>query len=70
MNKTLDLAFAKAALLRELAQERLGRGLLARLDRLSLLQDEIGLGLADLEAGRSGALDVEEMIRELRTSCS
>ena len=66
MNKTLDRAFAKAALLPEPEQESLARELLDHLDHLAELRAEIDLGLADLDAGRFGPLDVEAMIRELR----
>ena len=66
MNKTLDSAFVKATLLPESAQERLGRELLAKMDGHAALRAEIDLGFADLDAGRSGPLDVEALIKELR----
>ena len=65
MNKTLDRAFAKAALLPEPEQERLARELLGHLDQLAELRAEIDLGLADLDAGLCGPLDLDAMLLEL-----
>jgi hypothetical protein len=67
MNKTLDLAFSRAAALPEAAQERIGRDLLDHLDALSKLRAEIDAGLEELNAGLGEPLDVEDLIRQART---
>jgi hypothetical protein len=66
MVKTLELAISKAADLSEAAQEQLGRELLERIDELAQLGAEIEIGLRELDAGLSGDLDVERLIREAR----
>ena len=67
MVKTLELALSKAAKLPEAAQEQLGRELLERIDTLAALRAELQKGLGELDAGRGGELDIEELIRQVRT---
>jgi hypothetical protein len=64
MVKSLELALAKAAGLPEAAQERLGRDLLERIDRLASLRADVNEGLAELDAGLGRELDFDELIRE------
>ena len=66
MVKALELAIAKAAGLPEAAQEQLGRDLLERIDALSSLRADIQIGLDELDAGKGGPLDPEELIRQAR----
>jgi hypothetical protein len=66
MVKSLELAMTKAAALPEVAQERLGRELLERIDALASLRADIGVGLAELDAGLGQELDIEDVIREAR----
>ena len=67
MVKTLELALSKAAKLPEAAQEQLGRELLERIDTLAALRAELQKGLGELDAGKGEELDIEELIRQVRT---
>jgi hypothetical protein len=64
--KALELAIAKATALPEAAQERLGREMLERMDGLTELQAEVGVGLAELDSGQGEELDIESVIQDLR----
>ena len=66
MNKTLELAFAKAAALPEPARERIARELLERIETISQLRAAIDTGLSELDAGRGEPLDIEDVIRAAR----
>jgi hypothetical protein len=66
MVKALEVAIAKAADLSEAAQEQLGRELLERIDALSRLRADIGVGLRELDAGLGQELDIEDVIQEAR----
>jgi hypothetical protein len=67
MVKTLELAIRKAASLPEAAQEQLGRELLERIDTLDKLRTEIEVGIRELDARMGKALDLEDVIRQVRT---
>lgn len=66
MVKALEVAIAKAADLSEAAQEQLGRELLERIDALSRLRADIGVGLRELDGGLGQELDIEDVIQEAR----
>jgi hypothetical protein len=68
MVKLLELAIAKAAQLPRAAQEEIGRELLERIASLSRLRADIDEGIRELDSGRGSALDIEEIIREVRAS--
>lgn len=72
MVKTLERALAEAANLPEAAQEKLGRELLAYLEKLRSLRETIGESIArggshtdeDVEAGIAARLDAWERERK------
>jgi hypothetical protein len=66
MEKTLEIAVAKAAELSEAAQEQLGREILERIDALAELRAAIEIGVRQLDAGEGKELDIEEVIRQAR----
>jgi hypothetical protein len=66
MTKTLERAMAEVADLPPAAQDRIGRALLAYLERLQELRAELDLGLRSLDEGAGRELDVEEVIRQAK----
>ncbi|HEX8664214.1 MAG TPA: hypothetical protein VF744_09320 [Beijerinckiaceae bacterium] len=62
MTELLQKAFAEAARLPEAEQERLGRDLLAHIEKLRVLCEEIDKGLRSLDAGAGRELDIEAVI--------
>ncbi|MBR1250880.1 hypothetical protein JQ609_28655 [Bradyrhizobium sp. AUGA SZCCT0169] len=45
-------------------QEKIGRRLLSRMERLNSLRGEIDKGISSLDAGKGGDLNVEDFLRE------
>jgi hypothetical protein len=66
MKSTLELAVAKASLLPEAAQERLGLELLERIAALEQLRSDIDVGVRELDSGLGRSLDLEKVIRRGR----
>jgi hypothetical protein len=66
MTKMLERALAEAATLPEAAQDRIGRELLAHIEKLRRLRADIDTGLNSLDAGAGRELDIEEVIRRAR----
>jgi hypothetical protein len=62
MTELLQKAFAEAARLPEAEQERLGRDLLAHIEKLRGLREGIDKGLRSLDAGAGRELDIEAVI--------
>jgi hypothetical protein len=62
MVKTLERALAEAATLPKLAQEQIGRELLAHIEKLRALQTDLEGGIRSLDAGEGRTLDVEDVI--------
>lgn len=58
MVKALEQALAEVATLSEPAQERIGRELLAHVEKLRHLRSDIALGLRSLDAGRGRPVDL------------
>jgi hypothetical protein len=66
MVKTLRLAIAKVETLPEAAQERIGRELLAHVEKLRSLRADIAKGIRSLDQGAGREVDVEDVIRRAR----
>jgi len=66
MVKILQRAVAEVARLSESDQERIGKALLACVEKLQKLRDDLRAGIASLDAGEGGQLDVEEVISRAR----
>ena len=66
MTKTLDKAFAEAALLPEVAQDQIGRELLAHIRKLRKLRADIQQGIKSLDAGKSRALNIDDFLHRAR----
>ncbi len=66
MVKTLELALSKVASLPDAAQEQIGRELLDRLDALARLHAEVAIGIQELDEGKGGPLDIEDVIKQAR----
>ena len=64
MVRTLEQAIAQIARLSDDDQEKIGRKLLSHIEKLNALRGEIDKGIHSLEAGKSGALNVEDFLRE------
>jgi len=68
MVKTLELAIAEVARLPEAAQESIGRELLAHVEKLRRLREDIADGLRSLETGGGKELDIEAVIAKARSA--
>ncbi len=66
MVKTLERAIAEVANLPEAVQEKIGRELLAHVERLRSLRTDITRGIQSLDAGAGRELDTEELLRRAR----
>jgi hypothetical protein len=65
-SETLQLAISKAQNLPEAAQEELGRDVLLRIKELEELRAKIRVGVAELDAGNGGPLDMRKIKTEAR----
>jgi hypothetical protein len=65
-SETLQLATSKAQSLPEAAQEELGRDVLLRIKELEELRAKIHVGVAELDAGNGGPLDMRKIKAEAR----
>ena len=65
-SETLQLAINKAQNLPEAAQEELGRDVLLRIKELEELRAKIRVGVAELDAGNGGPLDIRQIKAEAR----
>ena len=65
-SETLQLAIHKAQNLPEAAQEELGRDILLRIIEIEELRAKIRIGVAELDAGKSGPLDMRRIKAEAR----
>ena len=65
-SETLQLAIHKAQNLPEEAQEEIGRDVLLRIRELEELRAKIHIGVAALEAGKGGPLDMRQIKAEAR----
>ena len=66
MVKTLRLAIAEVETLPDAAQERIGRELLAHVEKLRTLRADIEKGIRSLDKGEGRELDIEDVIRRAR----
>jgi hypothetical protein len=66
MTKLLEQAVAAAERLPEADQEKIGRDLLAHIEKLRALRADLSAGLRSLDAGKRRELDIEEVIRTTR----
>lgn len=65
-SETLQLAISKAQNLPEAAQEQLGRDVLLHIQELEALRAKIRVGVAALDAGKGGRLDMRQIKAEAR----
>ncbi len=65
-SETLQLAISKAQNRPEAAQEELGRDVLLRIKELEELRAKIHVGVAALDTGKGGLLDMREIKAEAR----
>src|SRR4051812_33186532 len=65
-SETLQLAINKAQNLPEAAQEELGRDVLLRIKEIEELRAKIRVGVTELDAGKSGPLDLRKIKAEAR----
>jgi hypothetical protein len=66
MVKTLKLAIAEVERLPEDAQEKIGRELLAHVEKIRTLRADLAKGIRSLEKGGGRELDIEDVIRRAR----
>lgn len=66
MIKVLEQALAEVAALPESAQERIGRELLAHVERLHRLRSDITLGLRSLDERRGRPLVLQDVLKRAR----
>ncbi len=66
MVRTLERALDEAAALPEADQEQIGRQLLAHIEKLRQLREDIDKGLRSLDAGQSSPLDVDAFLTARR----
>jgi hypothetical protein len=64
--KALKLAIAELERLPEDAQERIGRELLAHVEKLRSLRADIAQGIQSLDRGAGRELDIEDVIKRAR----
>ena len=65
-SETLQLAIHKAHTLPEAAPEEIGRDVLLRIQELEELRAKIRVGVAALDAGQGGPLDMRQIKAEAR----
>lgn len=66
MTKLLEQAVAAAEQLSDADQEKIGRDLLAHIEKLRALRTDLAAGLRSLDAGKGRELDIEEVISTAR----
>jgi hypothetical protein len=66
MVKTLKLAIAEVETLPAAAQERIGRELLAHVEKLRSLRADIAKGIRSLDRSAGREVDIEDVIRRAR----
>ena len=66
MVKTLERAVAEVARLSESDQERIGKELLAYVEKLQRLREDLSAGIASLDAAEGRPLDIEAVIARAR----
>jgi hypothetical protein len=66
MVKTLKLAIAEVERLPEDTQERIGRELLAHVEKLQTLRADLTKGIQSLDNGAGRELDMEDVIKRAR----
>ena len=66
MVKTLERAIAEVERLPSDMQERIGRDLLARVEKLQSLRADLAKGVRSLKEGRGRELDIEDVIKRAR----
>jgi hypothetical protein len=66
MVRTLERAIAEVANLPEAIQEKIGRELLAHVEKLRNLRADLAKGIRSLDAGRGKELDIEDLIKRAR----
>jgi hypothetical protein len=66
MVKTLERAIAEVERLPCDMQERIGRDLLARVEKLQSLRADLAKGVRSLKEGRGRELDIEDVIKRAR----
>ncbi len=66
MVKTLERALAEVAKLPDPAQEKIGRELLAHVEKLRALRADLEQGIRSLDAGEGRPLDVEDLLARAR----
>ncbi len=64
MVRALEQAIAEVAALPDPDQEEIGRRLLAHVEKLRSLREELDKGVRSLDAGKGRALDIDELIRQ------
>jgi hypothetical protein len=64
--KVLEDAIAEVASLPHADQEKIGRELLAHVEKLRRLRADIEKGIRSLDAGKGRKLDIEDVIRRAR----
>lgn len=64
MVRTLEQAIAQISRLPAADQEQIGRKLLSHVEKLNALRAEIDKGIHSLDAGKGGALDMEDFLRD------
>ena len=65
-SETLQLAMYKAQNMPEAAQEEIGQDVLLRIQELEELRAKIRVGVAALDAGKGGPLDMRQIKAEAR----
>jgi hypothetical protein len=66
MVKTLERALAEVAKLPGPTQERIGRELLAHVEKLHALRADLEQGIRSLDAGEGKPLDLEDVLARAR----
>jgi hypothetical protein len=66
MVKTLQRAIAEVEKLPSDVQERIGRELLAHIEKLRSLRADLAKGIQSLDRGAGRELDIEDVIRRAR----
>jgi hypothetical protein len=66
MVKTLERAMAEVERLPAAVQERIGRELLAHVEKLRKLRADIAKGIRSLDRGAGRELDIEDVIKRAR----
>lgn len=66
MVKTLKLTIAEVETLPDAAQERIGRELLAHIEKLRTLRADVAKGIKSLDEGAGRELDIEDVIKRAR----